>query len=203
MGNSESKKRVYQVHGPNHDNVNAIESIFKFLPNVDYSTPSIPIPVAREIYRAITSPNIARQNGTAANAAMNVSAAAAAAALDVANKYQQDDASQTRRNLSKCREDNRQLGILVRQREAEGESIRNELDEDEEDDNVTNCPLCDVSKQDLESDRALDREIRNVFVNDVEEDELSEPKPEYNPLNELEQFIANTPGFTITDYGSV
>ena len=203
MGNSESKKRVYQVHGPNHDNVSAIESIFKFLPNVDYLTPSIPIPVAREIYRAITSPNIARQNGTAANATMNVSAAAAAAALDVANKYKQDDASQTRRNLSECREDNRQLGILVRQREAEGESIRNELDDDEEDDNVTNCPLCDVSKQDLESDRALDREIRNVFVNDVEEDELSEPKPEYNPLNELEQFIANTPGFTITDYGSV
>ena len=200
MGNSESKKRVYQVHGPNHDNVNAVESIFKFLPNVDYSTPSIPIPVAREIYRAITSPNIARQNGTAANVTMNVSAAAA---LDVANKYQLDDASQTRRNLSECREDNRQLGILVRQREAEGESIRNELDEDEEDDNVTNCPLCDVSKQDLESDRALDREIQNVFVNDVEEDELSEPKPEYNPLNELEQFIANTPGFTITDYGSV
>ena len=77
MGNSESKKRVYQVHGPNHDNVNAIESIFKFLPNVDYSTPSIPIPVAREIYRVITSPNNARtrQSGTAANAAMNVSAA--------------------------------------------------------------------------------------------------------------------------------
>ena len=115
MGNSESKKRVYQVHGPNHDNVNAIESIFKFLPNVDYSTPSIPIPVAREIYRVITSPNNARtrQSGTTANAAMNVSAAAAAAALDVANKYQQDDASQTRRSLFECREENQQLGICL------------------------------------------------------------------------------------------